>query len=298
MTVRLDPVAGDESAALAGRREFPFTTRDFYRIAATLKAEAGITLSTAKAPLVYARLVKRVRELGLESFRDYCALVAGADGADERRRMTIALTTNVTRFFREPHHFDHLRSEVLPELARRANRGGRVRLWSAGCSSGEEAYSIALCVLAVMPDAGRFDVKVLATDIDHEMLTKGQAGVYTDAETAPIETALRDRWFHPRGDGAGRLWGASRTLCNLVAFRPLNLIGPWPMRGRFEVVFCRNTTIYFEEAERQRVWSQMADVCAPGGMLYIGHSERLTGPGADAFQPMGLTIYQREDPRA
>ena len=288
------PLEDDRTGGLLGaRREFPFTTRDFFRIAAVLKAEAGITLSEAKAPLVYARLVKRVRDLGLENFRAYCTLIAGADGVEERRRMTAALTTNVTRFFREPHHFAHLKEEVMPILARHATRGGRVRLWSAGCSSGEEPYSIALTILSVLPEAERMDVKVLATDIDANMLSCGQAGIYSDADTAPIEPELRDRWFHTRGDGAERLWGASRTLCNLVSFRRLNLMGEWPMRGRFQAVFCRNTVIYFEEPEQVRVWTQMAQVCAPGAVLYVGHSERVTG--ADLFSPIGMTTYRREE---
>jgi chemotaxis protein methyltransferase CheR len=294
MTPGAKPALDD--AGPSGPREFPYTTRDFYRIAAVLKTETGITLSEVKAPLVYARLVKRVRELGLESFRAYCTLIQTDEGAEERRRMTAALTTNVTRFFREPHHFEHLRTEVAPDLARYATRGGRVRLWSAGCSSGEEAYSIALTILSVLPEAHRMDVKVLATDIDVDMLSRGQAGIYPDSAIAPIDPALRDRWFHPRGDGAGRLWGASRALCNLVAFRPLNLIGAWPMRGRFQVVFCRNTVIYFEEPEQQRVWRQMAEVCAPGGLLYVGHSERVTGPASECFESIGLTTYRREAP--
>ncbi len=293
MTLPAQPPLDDATGPLGGRREFPYTTRDFYRIAAVLKAETGITLSEVKAPLVYARLVKRVRELGLESFRSYCTLIGGDAGAEERRRMAAALTTNVTRFFREPHHFEHLKTEVMPDLARYALRGGRVRLWSAGCSSGEEPYSIALTILSVLPEAERLDVKVLATDIDTGMLTKGQAGIYSEAETAPIDQTLLERWFHPRGDGAERLWGASKALCNLVAFRPLNLMSAWPMRGRFQAVFCRNTVIYFEEPEQQRVWRQMDQICAPGGYLYVGHSERVTG--TDRFQSIGLTTYRRED---
>ena len=293
MTARPDTDLLDGAGPLGARREFPYTTRDFYRIASVLKAETGITLTEVKAPLVYARLVKRVRELGLESFRSYCTLIAGDAGADERRRMTAALTTNITRFFREPHHFQHLREHVVPELASHARRGGRVRLWSAGCSSGEEPYSIALTILEALPDADRLDVKVLAVDIDTDMLTRGQAAVYSDAETRPIDPELRERWFHPRGDGAERLWGASKALCNLVAFRPLNLMSRWPMRGRFQAIFCRNPVIYFEEPEQRRVWDQMAHVCEPGGFLYVGHSERVVG--ADVFQPQGLTTYRREE---
>src|SRR5690606_37759466 len=133
--------------------EFVFTAEDFRHIAQTLHAHAGIALSEGKAALVYSRLAKRLRLLGLRSFRDYCALIDGAQGVDERQAMMAALTTNVTRFYREPHHFDHLRDKVMPELAAKARAGGRVRLWSAACSNGQEPYSMAMTVLDVLPEA-------------------------------------------------------------------------------------------------------------------------------------------------
>ncbi|MGH6955251.1 MAG: CheR family methyltransferase, partial [Caulobacteraceae bacterium] len=175
------------SAAMMGLRDgeerlvegdFLFTANDFRRIAALLHEGAGIALPQTKATLVYSRLAKRLRALGLESFRDYCALVSGDDGADERQQMIVALTTNVTRFFREPHHFDHLANAVLPPLLEGARRGAAVRIWSAGCSNGQEAYSIALTILSLMPDAAERDVRVLATDIDTKMLAQGRAGEY------------------------------------------------------------------------------------------------------------------------
>ena len=143
----------DRAAAPLAAGEFGFDRSDFAFIATTLHEDAGIHLPASKANLVYSRLAKRLRVLGLESFRDYCALVGSEEGAEERAQMIAALTTNVTRFFREPHHFEHLKTHVLPPLIEAARRGGRVRLWSAGCSSGEEAYSMAMTVLTVAPDA-------------------------------------------------------------------------------------------------------------------------------------------------
>ena len=153
-------------------REFPFTQRDFLKIAAMVQEDVGISLTEVKAPLVYSRLVKRLRSLGVESFKRYCALVETDVGAGERDQMIAALTTNVTRFFREPHHFVHLKTKVLPQLVAGVRRGARLRIWSAGCSSGEEPYSIALTVLAVMPDAMHHDVKILATDVNRNVLEK------------------------------------------------------------------------------------------------------------------------------
>ena len=146
--------------------EFLLTQRDFHEIAAMIHDDAGIHLPQSKAALVYSRLAKRLRALGLANFREYCRLVATSDGLDERQKMLAALTTNVTRFFREPHHFHHLESKILPALIEAARRGERLRFWSAACSSGQEPYSIALTLLSLMPDAAKYDIKVLATDID------------------------------------------------------------------------------------------------------------------------------------
>jgi chemotaxis protein methyltransferase CheR len=289
-----------EDAAIGGDLiggEFPFTRTDFRHIARMLHADVGITLSEAKAPLIYSRLVKRLRVLGLRSFKDYCIMVGQRSGADERRHMATALTTNVTRFFREPHHFDHFKAQQLPDLVERARRGGRVRLWSAGCSSGEEAYSLALTILAAMPDAARMDVKILATDIDEDMLERAGDGLYSDAAVAPIDRELRQRWFgRSRARGGERVWSVGEELRALVAFKELNLIGAWPMRGPFQTIFCRNVAIYFEDDVQARVWRQIAPMLADDGLLYIGHSERIVG--ASDFDPIGMTIYRRSPPGA
>ncbi len=279
-------VAGRE-ALVEG--EFVFTAEDFRHIAQTLHAHAGIALSEGKAALVYSRLAKRLRVLGLRSFRDYCALIDGVEGVDERQAMMAALTTNVTRFYREPHHFDHLRDKVMPELAAKARAGGRVRLWSAACSNGQEPYSMAMTVLDVLPEAAELDVRILATDIDPNMVAEGAAGVYSDDLLAPVPAASR-KHFTPVAGAPGR-FSADATLRRLVAFKELNLIGDWPMRGRFDVIFCRNVVIYFDDATQERVWGRFTPILNPGGVLYIGHSERVTGPAAHLLQPAGLTTY-------
>src|SRR5690606_10081814 len=185
--------SGRKKALVEG--EFLFTNDDFLSIARMLYDDAGIALSESKASLVYSRLAKRLRALGLESFRDYCSYVAGSEGAGERMNMLAALTTNVTRFFREPHHFDHLRTKVLPSLVQKARAGGRVRFWSAGCSTGQEPFSIALTVLRLMPEAADYDVRILATDIDPNVVATGRAGVYSDEAVQPVPASLRDRWM-------------------------------------------------------------------------------------------------------
>jgi chemotaxis protein methyltransferase CheR len=268
--------------------EFLFTTEDFNKIAQILHSHAGIALAEGKAALVYSRLAKRLRSLGLRSFREYCALVEDSREVDERQAMMAALTTNVTRYFREPHHFDHLRDQVLPKLIDRAKRGGRIRLWSAACSNGQEPYSMAITVLAALPDAANLDVKILATDIDPNMVAEGRAGVYREEAIMPVPVDLRRRWFKKAGQDR---WEVADELRTLVSFRELNLIGDWPMKGKFDVIFCRNVVIYFDEPTQERIWSRFAPMLEPGGTLYIGHSERVSGPATQIFETTGLTTY-------
>jgi chemotaxis protein methyltransferase CheR len=271
--------------------EFAFTREDFHLIAEIAQTDAGIDLCEAKAGLVYSRLTKRLRALQLETFSSYCQLISGRESA-ERRHMVAALTTNVTRFFREPHHFDHLGENVIKPLAAAARAGAPIRIWSAACSSGEEPYSIALTILSAIPEAAALNVRVLATDIDPEVLDKGTAGIYGEAAVAPIPAPLRQRWFSPLESKSGqKSWRAGEELRKLVAFRNLNLIGHWPMRGPFHAIFCRNALIYFKEETQVEVWCRFAPLLTPDGRLYIGHSERLCGQAARLFDNEAITTY-------
>ncbi|HEX7885802.1 MAG TPA: protein-glutamate O-methyltransferase [Phenylobacterium sp.] len=270
--------------------EFAFTEADFRKISAMVHGDAGIHLPDAKATLVYSRLAKRLRALGLTSFRDYCALVSANDGLDERQKMLAALTTNVTRFFREPHHFEHLKDKVLPPLLDAVRRGGKVRIWSAACSSGQEPFSIAMTILALMPDAADKDVKILATDIDPNMVAEGRGGAYAPHLLEGIPDGYRKRWTSSGADGRVKM---SDDLRALITFNELNLIGDWPMKGQFDAIFCRNVAIYFEDDTQARLWSRFAPANKAGGFLYIGHSERIQGPAVSAYKPEGVTTYRR-----
>ena len=274
--------------------EFLFTDEDFQRIAKMLHDDAGIALPDAKATLVYSRLAKRLRALGLASFKEYCAILTedGGRNAGERQQMLAALTTNVPRFYREPHHFDHLKAKVLPPLLARARAGGRVRLWSAACSTGPEPYSMALTVLSLMPDAAQQDVRILATDIDPNVVAEGRRGIYRNDACEPIPNELRTRWMQRVTDNGELCWSVGEEIRKMVSFRELNLIGQWPMKGPFDVIFCRNVVIYFEEETQSRVWARFKPLLTPEGRLFIGHSERLTGPAAPAFVSDGLTTYR------
>lgn len=270
--------------------EFAFTNDDFAHIASILYDTAGIALPESKATLVYSRLAKRLRTLGLESFRDYCALVGSSEGLDERQSMLAALTTNVTRFYREPHHFEHLREHVIAPMAAEVRRGARLRIWSAGCSTGQEPYSIALTILSVIPEAAQLDVRILATDIDPNVIRTAREGVYSEDLIEPIPPALRNEWLQ-RDDSNRKLWSMGAAARSLVTFNELNLMGSWPMKGKFQTIFCRNVVIYFDEPTQEKMWTRFAASLAPGGRLYVGHSERVAFP-ASTFINDGLTSYQ------
>ena len=212
-------------------------------------------------------------------------LVEGTVGEADELLSEGARIPSITRFFREPHHFEHLKTEVLPKLLQSARQGGRVRIWSAACSTGQEPYSIALTILSLMPDAPEYDIKILATDIDPNVVITARRGLYPGNEVALIPADLARRWMEPRGDGALE---AGEAMRELVAFRELNLIGQWPMKGRFDVIFCRNVVIYFDEPTQHRIWGRFRGVLQPSGRLYVGHSERVTD---DGFRSDGLTTY-------
>ena len=271
--------------------EFAFTAGDFARIAALLYEQAGITLSESKSTLVYSRLAKRLRALGLSSFGEYCAIVSEPSGAEERATMLNALTTNVTRFFREPHHFEHLRDHVLaPRIADLRAGRTRLRLWSAGCSTGQEPYSLAITVLSLLPDAGNLDIKILATDIDTKVLSTGKQAVYSEDLVSAISPQDRSRWLE-RDPGSAGQWRVGEAARSLVTFRELNLIGQWPVKGPFDAIFCRNVVIYFDEPTQEKIWTRFQPLLGAEGRLYIGHSERV-GAASDQFVSDGLTVYR------
>ncbi|MDE2184127.1 MAG: protein-glutamate O-methyltransferase [Alphaproteobacteria bacterium] len=289
MTEALGVATRSQELAVADG-EFAFTWSDFRQIAQLVHSEAGIVLAESKVHLVYSRLAKRLRAIGLRNFREYCALVTSADGADERQLMIAAMTTNVTRFFREPHHFEYLRDHIFPSLLGGARRGGRVRVWSAGCSSGEEAYSIGISILELLPEAAGLDVRILASDIDTEMLRRGSEGQYEKRQIEDVPAEMRRKWFVPV-IGNKSVFEVSTELHSLVRFRELNLLNQWPMAGRFDIIFCRNVMIYFDDKTQNETWKRFSEVLVPGGLLCIGHSERISA-ASQPYDLIGQTIYR------
>lgn len=264
---------------------------DFSIVARMTHAHSGIVLADGKRQLVYSRLAKQVRRRGLPSFAAYVELMRS--DADVRREAIFALTTNHTKFFREDHHFDHFARVVRPGLIAKAERGQPVRLWSSASSSGEEPYSLGMTLLGEERAAGaklsQRDVAMLATDLAPHVLATAAAGRYPADMARDVPERFRRTWTRTE---TGEMVMAPE-LKRLVSYRQLNLLGPWPMRGKFDAIFCRNVMIYFDEPTKARLIERFAELLAPGDHLYIGHSERVIGPAVDAFEPVGQTIYRR-----
>ncbi|MDB5648992.1 MAG: chemotaxis protein [Hyphomicrobiales bacterium] len=281
------PSSGQNARSLVPG-EFLLTSEDFRTIAQAMHSDAGIHMPESKATLVYSRLARRLRALGLESFRAYCELIQSSNGVDERQKMLAALTTNVTRFFREPHHFQHMKTKVLPELLARAARGESIRIWSAGCSNGQEAFTIALVILSIMPDAAARDVRILASDIDPNVVEEGRVGIYDETALTDVSQDLRRRFFTTSPGG----YSVNAEMRKLVSFRELNLFAKWPMKRKFDIIFCRNVAIYFDHEHQADLWSRFQSSLLPGGHLYIGHSERLSGSACASFANDGITTWR------
>ncbi|MFM2279590.1 MAG: hypothetical protein RLZZ444_1821 [Pseudomonadota bacterium] len=281
----------NQDEILAGG-EFPLTRRDLAEIAQMIYSDAGIFLNETKASLVYSRLSKHIRQLGLRNFREYCDLVASQAGAPERREMLSFLTTNFTRFFRENHHFDHLRDEVMPGVISRLKAGGRVRFWSAASSDGQEPYSIALTAITALPNIADYDFKILATDIDPKILAAARLGAYDVSALETVSPQMRKQWFREVTVDGKPKWQVVDALKRLITFNELNLMAAWPFKGKFDVIFCRNVVIYFDEPTQVRIWSRFSELLPEGGYLYIGHSERVSGEAKAYFDNTGITTYK------
>ena len=276
-------------------REFHFTGADFRFIRDLVAERTGIMLSENKRDLVYGRLSRRLRELNMSRFRDYCGLLqAGHD--EEMVNFVNAITTNLTSFFRENHHFDFLGKQLLPSLLQRKlenNDERRLRIWSAGCSTGEEPYSIAMVLKEVISDFSHWDVRILATDLDTKVLAKARSGIYEQSRVEGLSKSRLRKWIKKgRGENQGKV-RLSPELQELITFKQLNLMDEWPMSGPFDFIFCRNVVIYFNKPTQQVLFDRYADLLDHQGYLFLGHSETMFQK-TDRYQLIGKTIYQKE----
>ena len=284
------PISPTAATGDAGRfspdRDLMLSDADFARIRELIYRRAGIVLAEHKKDMVYSRIGRRVRKHGLVRFQDYLAKLEQDSGGPEWEAFTNALTTNLTAFFRESHHFP-----LLADLVR--DRRGPVRVWSAGASTGEEPYSIAMALTEVLGD--KADFQVLATDIDTEALDRARRGIYPMDQVGKLDERRRKRFFQ-KGSGARSGFARVRPeVAARVRFQTLNLVAPkWPMEDRFDAIFCRNVMIYFDKGTQARILDRFAPLLKHDGLLFAGHSESFSYI-SDRFRLRGQTVYTLAD---
>jgi chemotaxis protein methyltransferase CheR len=271
-------------------REFAFGEEDFQALRALVKSLTGIHLSEQKRELVYGRLTRRLRALQLRTFAEYREQLNG--NVQELAELCNAITTNLTSFFREPHHFQYLREHILAPRLADPRRSRRLRIWSAGCSTGEEPYSIAMTILEALPDLDGWDVRILATDLDSEVLERACRGIYPPERTATVSPERLQRFFIERQEAGGIYRQVAPEVAALVTFKQLNLIHALPMRGPLDAIFCRNVVIYFDKETQRELFARITRLQRPGDLLFLGHSESLFKV-CDSYALIGKTIHRR-----
>ncbi|MEM5546004.1 protein-glutamate O-methyltransferase CheR [Pseudoalteromonas fuliginea] len=268
-------------------KEFLFTDRDFKEIADLVYNACGIVLGEHKREMVYSRLARRIRERNLVDFKSYLAFLK-KNKDQEFDAFINAITTNLTSFFREIHHFEFIKSELIPVLLKTNKHSKRVRFWSAGCSTGEEPYSLAMTLNAAFPSD--WDVKILATDLDSNVLAKAQSGMYTAANVNGLSEQQLKRWFLKSKDGEA--YKVKPKLQECIAFKRLNLLQEWPMKGPFDLILCRNVVIYFDKETKDQLFKRYANILSEQGHLFLGHSESM-GKEHSQYKNLGKTMYQK-----
>lgn len=272
-------------------REFAFTDKDFDKLRQIIGERTGIALQDHKKNLVYTRLARRLRALGLKTFVDYLTLIDSDKGEPEIGNLVNAITTNLTKFFREDHHFNHLKTVVMPDLLQSIKDGhqSRIRVWSAGCSSGQEPYSIAMTMVEAAPRIGDMDAKILATDLDTNMLATGREGVYRTTDVDHMPGPYVDKYTEAVDQDKVQV---KASLRRMIAFKQLNLLHRWPMKGPFDAIFCRNVMIYFDTPTKTALVERFTDILRPGGWFFLGHSESMLARTVN-LQGHGSTIYRK-----
>lgn len=254
----------------------------------------GINLHDGKKELVRARLAKRLRLGKFKTFPEYMKNVLADETGREFSILIDSLSTNLTSFFREKQHFDFLNSKFLKSMLeqKRKDHNYRIRAWSAGCSSGEEPYSIAITLLEAVEGKGRWDIKVLATDISTSTLEIAKGGIYDEQRVAPVPPLQKNKYLRSHGVKGQKTFEVAHSLRDVVVFRYLNLIKEWPIKGPLDFIFCRNVMIYFDKSTQERLINRFWDLLASGGVLFTGHSESLTGI-EHKFNYIQPTIYMK-----
>ncbi|MFT6733188.1 MAG: chemotaxis protein methyltransferase CheR [Polaribacter sp.] len=273
--------------AVEKNREFLYKKEDFKRVVRIIYKVSGISLSARKEDMVYSRLGRRLRANGLNRFCDYLDFVA--KNKDEQTVFVNALTTNLTHFFREEHHFDYLNDVLFPEVFEKPNK--KIRFWSAGCSTGEEPYTLAMIWEHLKDRPSNIDFKILATDLDSNVIQSGKDGIYSVDKLVPVADEYL-KWFSHTKDCTVSQKKVDAKLKKYISFKQLNLMQEWPIKGPFQLIICRNVLIYFDKETQKKLIKRYYDLLGPGGCLILGHSESL-GDNRNLFQSKGKTIFRK-----
>jgi len=273
-------------------QSYRLSNKDYKYLCQHVYESTGIVLGDNKREMVYRRLTRIIRERKLASFSAYCELLKSCP-EQEHNYFINKITTNLTSFYRESHHFDFLAQQELPRLLSKGLQNNRLRIWSSASSTGEEAYSIAITLLEAFGHLiKRCDVKILATDIDSNVLTTADKGIYEARKMDGVSAKLKQKYFHKGvADNANHV-KVSDELRQLITFKELNLLGEWPMKGPFDVIFCRNVIIYFDKPTQEELFARLHDILKPGGLLILGHSENL-GSYQQYFENVARTIFRK-----
>ena len=268
--------------------------KDFHKISDMVYKHCKINLHEGKKELVRARLAKRLRLGKFNNFPEYLKHVLEDKSGKEFSMLIDSLSTNLTSFFRESQHFEFLQNRFLPALMdrRRKQNNCRIRAWSAGCSSGEEPYTIAISLLEAIQGQGRWDIKILATDISTRMLETAKTGVYDSERVSPVPAMQKQKYLLAQGGKNQKTFEAGKCLKDIICFRYLNLMEEWPIKGPVDFIFCRNVMIYFDKPTQERLVNRYWNILASGGILFTGHSESLTGI-EHKFKYIQPTIYMK-----
>lgn len=275
------------------KKEFEFTDEDFNFLSNLAFQQAGINLTTDKRELIYGRVAKRLRLLKMTNFNDYCSLLKQKNN-EESSNFINSITTNVTSFFRENHHFEYLAEKVIPEIIKKNATASRprLRIWSAGCSTGKEPYSIAMVLRENIKDIDHWDAKILATDLDSNVLKIAEEAIYPVSRVEQVSLERKQRWMlQGTGEKSNQI-KIRKQIRDLVHFKQLNLTEPWPIHGTFDCIFFRNVAIYFKRPTQIDILNRFADHMEKNGTLFVGHSESLIGL-SQRYKNTGQTIHQK-----
>ena len=270
-------------------REFKFTVEDFNFLRKLSNEHSGIQVPDERFDMFYSRLSKRVRKHGLNNFKEYCQYLTNHP-EDEFTEFINAITTNLTSFFRENHHFEYLKDKVIPEVLDRNKNSRQIKAWSAGCSTGEEPYSLAMTLLENMPTG--WEIKILATDLDTNVLKTATEGVYAEERVSGVSEPRLKRWFMRGKSAQSGQVKVRPELQKIIQFKQLNLMKEWPMKGQFDFIFCRNVLIYFDRETKTMLAKRYAEMLTNKAWLFIGHSESLNQLSKE-FELVACTTYQK-----